>query len=430
MKQVVILGAGAAGLGAGQRLADRGVTSILLEKADEWGGLCRNFVVEGFRFDTAIHLSFTTNAEVRRIFDASTPSLFHRPESKNYAHGHWIRHPVQTNLVQVPLNERIDIMEDLLAVAYSPKSDKPPIDYKEWLLRQFGRVFCERFSFPYTRKYWSVEAENLSVDWVGSRIYSPNVREILLGASTSETENKYYASEMRYPVSGGYRAYFDGMARKCDIRLGQDVCKVRPKRKEVVTRSGDVLQYDALISSLPLPVLVPLIEGVPDDVVRASQELLWTSVSLVSVGLRRPVVSDCLWFYIYDEDILPARCYSPSLKSPNNVPEGCGSLQFEIYSSRLRPLTHSNDELLEHVIQKGSQMGLFDRSEIAVTDVRHLPFGNVVFTHPLMTAREKIRQYLKSVEISAVGRFGEWDYLWSDQSILSGIKAADSLFSQ
>lgn len=43
--------------------------------------------------------------------------------------------------------------------------------------------------------------------------------------------------------------------------------------------------------------------------------------------------------YIYDEDIKSARINSPSIKSPNNVPEGCSSMQFEIY--------HPKDEILD-----------------------------------------------------------------------------------
>ena len=35
--------------------------------------------------------------------------------------------------------------------------------------------------------------------------------------------------------------------------------------------------------------------------------------------------------YIYDEDIPPARVYSPSLKSADNAPAGCSSLQAEIF---------------------------------------------------------------------------------------------------
>jgi len=31
------------------------------------------------------------------------------------------------------------------------------------------------------------------------------------------------------------------------------------------------------------------------------------------------------------------------------------------------------------------------------------------------------------MNIKSCGRFGEWDYLWSDQSFMSGKKAADKI---
>jgi hypothetical protein len=36
---------------------------------------------------------------------------------------------------------------------------------------------------------------------------------------------------------------------------------------------------------------------------------------------------------------------------------------------------------------------------------------------------------LKLNNIKYIGRFGEWDYLWSDQSLLSGKKVADQFSS-
>jgi hypothetical protein len=38
-------------------------------------------------------------------------------------------------------------------------------------------------------------------------------------------------------------------------------------------------------------------------------------------------------------------------------------------------------------------------------------------------ARKVVRDYLSSVGIETIGRFGEWDYLWSDQSLMSGLGA-------
>ena len=51
-------------------------------------------------------------------------------------------------------------------------------------------------------------------------------------------------------------------------------------------------------------------------------ENCYTSGQLVSLGFNQPDIAKHLWFYIYDEDIYPSRAYSPSIKSPNNVPFG------------------------------------------------------------------------------------------------------------
>ena len=57
----IILGAGIAGLGA--YCADN--SSYIFEQAPKAGGLCANFVINGFLFDKAVHLSFTNDAFVR-----------------------------------------------------------------------------------------------------------------------------------------------------------------------------------------------------------------------------------------------------------------------------------------------------------------------------------------------------------------------------
>lgn len=34
--------------------------------------------------------------------------------------------------------------------------------------------------------------------------------------------------------------------------------------------------------------------------------------------------------------------------------------------------------------------------------------------------RDIVREYIFDNQVKSVGRFGEWDYLWSNQSFLSG----------
>ena len=73
---IVILGAGIAGLGAALRARELNRQAVVFEARDRAGGLLDNFTVDGFRFDHAVHLSFANEPEVRAIFDR-TPYLTH-----------------------------------------------------------------------------------------------------------------------------------------------------------------------------------------------------------------------------------------------------------------------------------------------------------------------------------------------------------------
>lgn len=55
-------------------------------------------------------------------------------------------------------------------------------------------------------------------------------------------------------------------------------------------------------------------------------------------------------------------------------------------------------------------------------DIRFEPYANVVFDHYIYKSRQLVRDYLDGLGIKTIGRFGEWDYLWSDQSLMSGIQ--------
>jgi len=74
-------------------------------------------------------------------------------------------------------------------------------------------------------------------------------------------------------------------------------------------------------------------------------------------------------------------------------------------------------------------MNICQEEDILFTHHKHLPFGNVVFDHGMEERRELVRTYLGSVGVESCGRFGEWGYLWSDQSLLSGKNSIDKLLA-
>lgn len=425
MKKIVILGAGISGIGAGYQLSkDKNNKVILFEKNDNWGGLCDNFIIDGFRFDKFVHLSFTSNQEVKELFDKSCESIRYISNPANYYNGFWIKHPAQNNLYPLTNEEKEEILNSFKK--RENKSINEIKNYEEWLKVQYGDYFAENFPMKYTRKYWGVEAKELETRWVGNRMYKPTLEEVEQGMETEDTPITYYAKEMRYPAIGGYKSYLNYMVKDLDIKLNHEVKEIDITNKVIYFKNSTQETYDELISSIPLAEMSNLIKNIPENIVKEIEKLRWTSGYIVSLGLKNKNIPPYLWFYIYDEDIPFARVYSPSHKSSDNCPEGCSSLQLEIYFESGKEVEISEKELLEKSIQKLKEMKVIKEEDLIVKNIRFEKYANVIFDFNIYEVRRKIREYLDSVGITTIGRFGEWDYFWSDQSLMSGLRGGKS----
>lgn len=415
MSDNVILGAGIAGISAGYHLRKQNIPSVIFEKDDDWGGLCANFTIEGFRFDRFVHFSFAGNPETAKIFADSAELYEHPPLSSNYYNGYWLKHPAQNNLAPLPEEEKQKIIADFKCRPQKQLRDIK--DYAEWLEVQYGYYFAHNFPFKYTRKYWGVEPSELETTWVGVRMNCPSLEQVLAGAQKEQEENFYYTKVMKYPKKGGFRSIIDKPREGLDIRCKKTAVHIDNNR--VSFADGTSEPYKRLISTLPLPEIVKLLSDVPDEILEAARLLRHTCGYHVSLGFNRPDIAKHLWFYIYDEDIPPARVYSPSLKSPDNAPDGCSSLQAEVFFANGANIP-SKDEVLERTIATLLEMRLFHQSDIAVQEIRFEPYANILFDKHIYKNRQKVIDFLTDRNITSIGRFGKWDYLWSHQAFESG----------
>ena len=424
MADLAILGGGIAGISAAYHAKAKGIDYSLYEATDSAGGLLDNFMLNGFRFDNAVHLSFTKDSYVRSIFDQS-PYNTHNPEAYNYYQGKWLKHPVQNNLFKLSSLDKVKLIKSII--------DAPNIEvnnYKEWLYNQFGEYFCEKFNVPYTRKYWGIEPEILGTDWVGPRIRKANIEEVLLGAFSEETPDYYYANEMRYPKNGGYKKFIEPMIHRIKINLNYNAIEVDLKNKYIIFENGIKKYYNNLICTIPLPLFTTICKNIPRSIKEISDTLYASEVDLISVGFNCPDIPKHLWFYIYDENILPARAYSPSLKSPDNTPINSSSLQFEIYSTKHRKIKISQSSLQEKIVSYLNKMGIARTQDILFTHHKKLNYGNVIFDIGMEKRRDFVKSYFDDKSILFSGRFGEWEYFWSDQSLLSGRNAIEKINRQ
>jgi protoporphyrinogen oxidase len=428
MPNIVIIGTGMAGFGAAYRLHDEGITPVMYDKSAAYGGLTMSIRYDpGFVFDMAPHISFTKDARIQDLFADSVDQQFEAVQINlnNYWRGYWPQHPVQLHLHGLPEDTIIKVIEDFVEERQRP--ERPINNYADWLLSSFGRTFAELFPMQYTRKYHLTTADNMSTEWLGPRIYRPSLEEVLRGAISPSAPQIHYITHFRYPTHGGFVSYLKKFLALGEPRLNSEVVSIDPRRRELRFSDQHVAQYDALVSSVPLPDLIGMIQGVPSDVLDASRRLACSTCVLVNVGVDREDLSEAHMTYFYDDDICFTRISFPHMLSANNVPPGAGSVQAEVYfSQKYRPFTGSPEDWIEPVISDLRRCGILrDSDAILCRGARLLRYANVIFDLDRTAALETVHGYLDDLGIAYCGRHGDWGYMWTDESFKSGERAAE-----
>lgn len=433
MAKIAILGSGMAGFGAAHRLNTEGLQATMYDKNSYYGGHTTSYIHDsGFVYDEGPHVSFTKIERLRELFAANVSHEYFEWKEKvtNYWKGYWIKHPAQCNLYGLPVDLVVDILRDFAEA--SQRDDHHPKNYEEWLYASFGKTFAETFPKQYTIKYHTTTADNMSTDWIGPRLYRPKLDEMLRGALSPATADVHYVGGFRYPARNGFVSYLDKFRKKTDLRLNHKLTGINPKLKQLRFTNGSVVDYEHVVSSIPLPEIVPMIDGVPNDVQEASRKLACTTAVVVNLGINRHNLLDAHWAYFYDQDIFFTRISTPHLQSPNNVPAGCGSFQVECYySDKYRPLDRKPEECIEPVIADLRRIGLL-REEDAVLfkEAKLIRYANVIFDLERAPALTLVHAFLDDVGIGYCGRYGDWTYIWTDQAFVSGEKAAQKMIDR
>jgi protoporphyrinogen oxidase len=400
----------------------------MYDKNNYYGGHTASFRYEtGFLFDVGPHISFTKDPRIQEIFADSVEQKYETIQINlnNYWRGYWPLHPVQLHMFGLPEDLIVKVISDFVEERGAP--ERPINNYADWLLASFGRTFAESFPMQYTRKYHTTPAENMSTDWLGPRIYRPSLEEVLRGAISASAPHVHYITHFRYPSAGGFINYLNKFVPLGNIKLNHQVVSIDPRKQELRFSNGLVTQYDGLVSSVPLPDLLPMIQGAPADVVEASQRLACSTCVLVNVGIDRADLSNAHMTYFYDDDICFTRLGFPHLLSALNAPPGTGSIQAEVYfSKKYRPFAGAAEDWIEPVIKDLRRCGLLRENDKVVSKkAMLLPYANVIFDLERAAALKTVHGYLDDIGISYCGRYGDWGYMWTDESFKSGELAAE-----
>jgi len=349
MTHVALLGAGPAGLGAAYWLARRGIQVTLLERQAVVGGNAGSFELEGLQVDYGSHRLHPAAepeilATLRELLGAD---LLERPRhGRILLMGHWLHFPLRAGdlLRRMPPRFALGVGMDLLRRALPERNATAPESFASVLRHGLGHTICQQFYFPYARKIWGLEPEEISPTQARKRVSSASLGRMLrrllpggTGGGAGRSRGTFF-----YP-RGGYGQICEALlrgARQAGARLQLQARVTGVARspaggaaRVLYQQAGEehALDADHVWSTIPLPAFVGLLRpSAPPEVLEASRQLRFRAMLLVYLVLEQDRFSAYDAHYFPGAELRITRLSEPKNYSAATRPEGRTVLCAEI----------------------------------------------------------------------------------------------------
>ncbi|KAK9796975.1 hypothetical protein WJX73_004167 [Symbiochloris irregularis] len=311
---VLVIGAGPTGLGAATRINQHGLKDwLLIDQADEAGGLaCTDITPEGFLFDMGGHVIFSHYLYFDQLIDAAIGSgdkAWNTLERVSYVwiKDRWVAYPFQNNISALPKEDQITCINGVAdAKVANATAQTKPANFDEWIMRVMGTGVADLFMRPYNFKVWAHPTTAMQCEWLGERVATVDIKRLVNNVIVNKEDASWGPNAVfRFPLEGGTGAIWKGVAKllpKDKQRYGKDngVTGIDKDKKIVKLANGRSIQYDALISTLPLDIMLT---WTGQD--EWSKGLTRSSSHIIGIGIRGqcPHGLKC-WLY-FPEDNCP-----------------------------------------------------------------------------------------------------------------------------
>ena len=298
--KIGVLGAGISGLTIAKLLSKHHEVE-LLEKNSNIGGIARTKEIEGVTFHlTGGHCFNSKHKEVLDfVFDEIMPiTEWHKVKRDAVIKfkDNEISYPIEFAIKEI-YNFDKDLALRITRDFLNADDDKVYLNLEEWFRKKFGDTLSEEYFLPYNEKIWNNKPSEMHPAWVEGKLPIPD-KESFFSGLLNLSKDKMPHSEFFYPNSNNQNTFIDALAQGLKIELNYKVCSIRKVKDSNSWLVNEELNYDLLISTLPLNVFPSLIVDCPDDVILASQTLRYNKVSTM-LWESRP--TNRTWTYIPDK---------------------------------------------------------------------------------------------------------------------------------
>jgi protoporphyrinogen oxidase len=459
---VLIIGAGPAGLTAGYLLAKAGKSVVVIERDPVYvGGISRTARHGDFRFDIGGHRFFSKSREVVDLWNEILPNDFiDRPRlSRIYFGGKYYSYPLRAFEALANLGI-LTSAGCVLSYAWARIAPvKNANNFHQWVRNQFGEKLFSIFFKTYTEKVWGMSCDDISADWAAQRIKGLSLGTALINAvarslglsrkpaaSLGEQGGvKTLLESFRYPRLGpgmmweAAAAKLKALGGEC--LMGRSLSSLRYDNGtgswtvEAAGSGGEREYIEAkhVISSAPIRELVAAIEPRPDccEHAHALRYRDFMTVVLIAPAAALKKFPDN-WIYIHDPGVKVGRIQNFLSWSPAMAPEGYACIGLEYFCFEGDALwTMPDDALGAMAREEIGKIGLIApgavTESVVVRQPKAYPIYDDLYQDRIAAIRNEFETKYPSLHL--VGRNGMHKYNNQDHAMMTAMLTAENIIA-
>ena len=447
--RIAIIGAGPAGITAAYKLSGeikKGMISQLdvYEISPNIGGLSKSLEMWGQTVDLGPHRFFSHDPKINKLWlevVGKDYDIVNR-QTRIFYKKTFFNYPIQASnaLKGLGIFEAIRcVLSYMLQLIFPYKNTDT---FESWVSNRFGKRLYQIFFKTYSEKLWGIKCHELDSDFAAQRIKKLSLFEAIKNALFHGRENKHatLVDQFAYPLKGTGSVYMK-MSEKIlenggQIHLNTGVEKVLTSGRIITgleLNNGKILEYDNVISSMPLSLLVTRLPETPYNIKELAHSLKFRNTILVYLGIDKTNLFPDQWLYVHSADLKMGRITN----FRNWVPDLYGNktetiLCLEYWCNFEDPEWQMDDpSYIALGTEEISKTGLIGAGKVISGKVVRIPRCYPVYFKGYKEKLKPIEEYLNTIEnLQVIGRYGAYKYNNQDHSILMGIVSAENVFAE
>jgi len=417
---ITVLGGGPAGLATGFYARREGLPVRLLEANDTVGGNARTLQLGPFHYDTGAHRFHDKNAEVTADVKTLLEDDLRRVDAPSQIcwRGRRIDFPLAPYdlLRKLPFSLIARISREQFTI---PRYSDDAEHFEEMALDSYGETLAHLFLLNYTEKLWGAGATELSPRVAGDRLEGLDLKTFFLEAFGGSKEKARHLDGSFYYPKHGYgqiaEATADALGRE-HIRTGARITRIAhdgARIEGVTVNDEDTLDVETVVSTLPLTLILHLLDPAPPDEIRSmANSIRFRHLRLAVLGLDCPRLTPNASLYFPSRDIPFTRLYEPKNRSPDMAPDDQTVVVLEWPCHRDdEGWTQSADALRNAAVDVLCAQGLIDGDEVGAFDDHAVPFAYPILDVGAEQKAERLKVYLDRFEnLHRLGRSADFTY--------------------